>query len=110
MLTKENIQRKNKPLRKIVKAIGCGGVSLIAMATGLSRTTITDTIKETSKLKRMELQNNSKTNIICSGYLWTITEIIGFPLIWNFLVCLFIYSNWAFRSGCELPSFALRLE
>ena len=74
MLTKENIQRKNKPLRKIVKAIGCGGVSLIAMATGLSRTTITDTIKETSKLKRMELQNNSKTNIICSGYLWTITK------------------------------------
>ena len=73
MLTKENIQRKNKPLREIVEAIGCGGVSLIAMATGLSRTTITDAIKELSKLKRMELQNNSKANIICSGYLWTIT-------------------------------------
>ena len=68
-----NIQRKNKPLRKIVEAIGCGGVSLIAMATGLSRTAITAAIKELSKLKRMELQNNSKANIICSGYLWTIT-------------------------------------
>jgi DNA-binding MarR family transcriptional regulator len=61
-------------LRKIAEAIGWGGVSLIAKATGLSRTTITAAIKELSKLKRMELQNNSKANIICSGYLWTITK------------------------------------
>lgn len=69
MVTKGNIQRKNKALRKIAEAIGWDGVSLIAKATGLSRTTITAAIKELSKLKRMELQNNSKANIICSGYL-----------------------------------------
>ena len=86
MVTKENIQRKYKPLRKIMdekmrrlwaageaEAIGWGEVSLVAEATGLSRTTITAAIKELSKLRRMELQNNSKANIICSGYLRTIT-------------------------------------
>ena len=67
MATKENIQRKYKPLRKIMdekmrrlwaageaEAIGWGGVSLVAEATGLSRTTITVAIKELSKLRRGE--------------------------------------------------------
>lgn len=65
MVAKENIQRKYKPLRKIMdekmrrlwaageaEAIGWGGVSLVAEATGLSRTTITVAIKELSKLRR----------------------------------------------------------
>lgn len=52
MVTKGNIQRKNKALRKIAEAIGWGGVSLIAKATGLSRTTITAAIKELSKLQQ----------------------------------------------------------
>lgn len=65
MVTKESIQRKYKPLRKIMdekmrrlwaageaEAIGWGGVSLVAEATGHSRTTITAAIKELSKLRR----------------------------------------------------------
>jgi hypothetical protein len=38
------------------------------------------------------------------------TEMTGWPLVWNLRTCRLMCSNWALRSGCELPSRVLRSD
>ncbi|MCP4367716.1 MAG: hypothetical protein GY797_06335 [Deltaproteobacteria bacterium] len=49
------------------EVIGWGGVSLVADATGLSRTTITAALKELSKLKREGKPQNTRVRQTGSG-------------------------------------------